>query len=177
MPGHKVLKQHYHAESYRARDSLGYLVKRSHALMHDMLVPVLAAQGFTFTQYIVLAYVRDGIAINPKDFCAEFRHDSGALTRVIDQLAERGLLERARGIADRRKVDLRLTEAGVQAVEGLIPIVVQRLNTVLGEFSTAEFAELLRLLLKLNGSLQACLEGGTSVAAAGSVSAATEARG
>jgi DNA-binding MarR family transcriptional regulator len=162
-----MLKQHYQADTYRARDSLGYLLKRSHALMHDMLDPILAARGFTFTQYIVMAYVRDGIAINPKDFCAEFRHDSGALTRVIDQLAERGLLERARGVADRRKVDLRLTEAGVQAVEGLIPIVVQRVNTVLGEFSSAEFAELLRLLLKLNGSLQACLEGSTPVAAAG----------
>ena len=177
MLGHKVLKQHYQPASYRARDSLGYLVKRSHALMHDMLEPVLAAQGFTFTQYIVLAYVRDGIAINPKDFCAEFRHDSGALTRVIDQLAERRLLERARGVVDRRKVDLRLTEAGVQAVEGLIPIVVQRLNTVLAEFSSAEFAELLRLLLKLNGSLQACLEGATAGAVSGGASGADEVQG
>jgi DNA-binding MarR family transcriptional regulator len=170
MPGHKVLKQHYQSDTYRARGSLGYLIKRSHALMHDMLEPALAVQGFTFTQYVVLAYVRDGIAINPKDFCAEFRHDSGALTRLIDQLAERGLLERARGLTDRRKVDLRLTQTGMQAVESLIPIVVQLLNTVLADFSSAEFAELLRLMLKLNGSLQAHLEGASE-------SDAAEARG
>jgi DNA-binding MarR family transcriptional regulator len=162
-----MYKQHYEPATYRARDSLGYLIKRSHALMHDFVEPVLAAQGFTFIQYIVLAWVRDGIAINPKDFCAQFRHDSGALTRVIDQLAERNLLERARGVADRRKVELRLTATGEQVVASLIPVVVAHLNSLLADFSGGDLAELNRLLLKLNRTLQTRVDGASAGLAQG----------
>lgn len=153
-----MTKQHYKPATYSPRSTIGYLVKRSHALLLDMVEPALAARGFTFTQYIVLAYLRDGIAINPKDFCAEFRHDSGALTRVIDQLAERGFLDRARGLKDRRKVDLQLTPAGRRAVESLIPLVLDMLNRALEDFSSAEVHELARLLAKLNNTAESRLE-------------------
>jgi len=89
-------KQHYKIETYRSQDSVGYLVKRTHSLMVDAMEPVFEARGFTFLQYVILSWLRDGIALNPKDICAQYRHDSGALTRVIDQLAQRGLLERVR---------------------------------------------------------------------------------
>jgi DNA-binding MarR family transcriptional regulator len=92
--------------------------------------------------------------VNPKDICLQFRHDSGALTRVIDQLAERGLLERVRRDRDRRKVELQLTPAGRETIEGLIPLAVEKLNLALAEFSTAEVHELRRLLVKLNTRLQ-----------------------
>jgi DNA-binding MarR family transcriptional regulator len=151
-------KQHYQASTYRAQDSIGYLVKRSHSLMLDIVEPVLEAHGFSFIQYVVLAWLRDGIAINPKTFCALYRHDSGAMTRVIDQLAERGLLQRARRGGDRRKVELELTPAGRIAIEGLIPLVVEKLNVALAAFSKAEFEELQRLLIKLNTTLQSTVE-------------------
>jgi DNA-binding MarR family transcriptional regulator len=151
-------KQHYHASTYRAQDSIGYLVKRSHSLMHDIMDPVLEVHGFSFIQYVILAWLRDGIAINPKTFCALYRHDSGAMTRVIDQLAERGLLQRARRGGDRRKVELELTPAGRIAIEGLIPLVVDKLNVALAVFSKAEFEELQRLLIKLNTTLQSTVE-------------------
>jgi DNA-binding MarR family transcriptional regulator len=153
MPKQYMSKQHYKPSSYSPRTTIGYLVKRSHALLLDLVEPALLVRGFTFTQYIVLAYLRDGIAINPKDFCAEFRHDSGAFTRVIDQLAQRGFVDRLRGQQDRRKVDLQLTPAGRKAVESLIPLVVDGLNTALEAFTAAEVGELARLLVKLNNTL------------------------
>src|ERR1700723_4781098 len=110
-------KQYYRAATYRAQSSIGYLIKRAHSLMLDAMEPALEAHGFTFVQYQIMVGLRDGIAVNPKDLCAQIRHDSGALTRVIDQLAERGLLERSRRDRDRRKVELELTPAGREAVE------------------------------------------------------------
>jgi DNA-binding MarR family transcriptional regulator len=103
--------------------------------------------------------------VNPKDICSQFRHDSGALTRVIDQLAERGLLERVRRDRDRRKVELQLTPAGLATIEGLIPLIVEKLNLALGDFSGAEFEEFLRLLLKLNATMRSAVE--PAIAAAG----------
>lgn len=151
-------KQHYHVSTYQAQSSVGYLVKRAYSLMMDTMEPLFAEHDFTFVQYVILSWVRDGIAVNPKEICAQYRHDSGALTRVIDQLAERGLLERVRRDRDRRKVELQLTPAGRDAIESLIPLVVDKLNLALSDFSASEVQELLRLLIKLNTSLQSGVE-------------------
>ncbi len=151
-------KQHYHVSTYHAQSSVGYLMKRAHSLMMDTMEPLFAEHGFSFVQYVILSWLRDGIAVNPKDICAQYRHDSGALTRVIDNLAERGLLERVRRDRDRRKVELQLTPAGRDAIESLIPLVVDKLNLALTDFSETEVQELLRLLIKLNTSLQAGVE-------------------
>src|ERR1700685_1886880 len=128
-------KQHYQLSTYRAQNSIGYLVKRAHSLMLDVMEPLLEERGFSFVQYVILAWLRDGIAVNPTELCAQYRHDSGAMTRIIDQLAERGLLERIRRARDRRKVELQLTPAGREAIEGLIPLVVEKLNLALADFS------------------------------------------
>jgi DNA-binding MarR family transcriptional regulator len=129
-------------------------VKRSYAMCADVLEPVFAEHGFTFLQYQILAWLRDGIALNPRDICAQYRHNSGALTRVIDQLEEKGFIERLRRDRDRRKVELQLTDAGRKVIERLIPLVVEQLNQVLQDFSSDELKELTRLLIKFNTSLE-----------------------
>jgi DNA-binding MarR family transcriptional regulator len=151
-------KQHYNVSTYRAQSSIGYLAKRAHSLMLDVMEPLLEERGFSFLQYVILAWLRDGIAVNPKDICFQYRHNSGALTRVIDQLAARGFLDRVRRDRDRRKVELQLTPAGREAVERLIPLVVEKLNQALADFSGAEVQELTRLLTKLNTTLQSPAE-------------------
>jgi DNA-binding MarR family transcriptional regulator len=147
-------KQHYQASTYKAQQSVGYLLKRAHSLMLDAFEPMLEERGFTFIQYVILAWLRDGVALNPTDICSQYRHNSGALTRVIDQLEERGLLARVRRDRDRRKVELELTALGRETIESVIPLVVDKINLALAEFSSAEFHELVRLLLKLNVALE-----------------------
>ncbi|HXP26493.1 MAG TPA: MarR family winged helix-turn-helix transcriptional regulator [Steroidobacteraceae bacterium] len=159
-------KQHYQVSTYKAQTSVGYLVKRAHSLFLDIMEPMIEQRGFSWIQYVVLAALRDGIAVNPKAICAQYRHDSGALTRIIDQLAERGLLERVRRDKDRRKVELQLTPAGRDAIESLIPLIVGKLNEVLSDLSQAEVQELLRLLVKLNTTLQAHVDSSVEAAEA-----------
>jgi len=150
--------QHYEAKNYEARNSVGYLVKRAYALMLDGLEPAFAAHGFTYMQYVVLMQLRSGAALNLRDICEQFSHDSGALTRVIDLLAERGLVERQRCDQDRRKVNLYLTPAGRATCEQLIPLVVEKLNTAVANFSRAELDELIRLLGKFIDGVQEALD-------------------
>jgi DNA-binding MarR family transcriptional regulator len=146
--------QHYTTDKYGARNSVGYLVKRANALLIEGLEPALAGSGFTFTQWVVMMHLRDGLTANARDICSQLRHDSGAVTRILDQLEARGLLARERSVDDRREVNLRLTEAGQRTVESLIPMVVEKLNFVLRDFSSAEVAELTRLLNKFIVGLQ-----------------------
>jgi DNA-binding MarR family transcriptional regulator len=151
-------KQHYHVSTYKTQDSIGYLVKRTHSLMVDAMEPAFEARGFTFLQYVILSWLRDGIAVNPKDIAARYGHDSGALTRVIDQMAERGLLERTRRDRDRRKVELQLTQAGRETIAELVPLIVEKLNLALSDFSSAEVHEFQRLLVKLNTTLESTVK-------------------
>lgn len=140
--------QHYRPETYRAKSSVGYLVKRAYALVVETLEPALAEQGFTFTQWVVMMHLRDGLAPNARDLCMQLRHDSGAVTRVIDQLEARGLVQRERSLEDRREVKLSLTPAGFEMIKSLIPIVLDKQNHVLRDFSSGEVAEMTRLLNK-----------------------------
>src|SRR5881296_3017539 len=99
MARQQVSRQHYSVESFHARDSIGYLVKRTQRLMHDHIEAVFAAQGIAFQHWIVLMSLRDGIATTTAGLCQELRHDSGAMTRLLDQLEERGLIGRRRQAA------------------------------------------------------------------------------
>jgi len=157
--------QHYTAEKYRAKSSVGYLVKRASSLVIESVEPALAEHGFTFTQWIVMMYLRDGLALNARELCVQLRHDSGAVTRVIDQLEARDLVRRERSVDDRREVKLALTDAGHKMVESLIPTVVDKLNFVLRDFSGAEVSELTRLLTKFIAVFD-CASGGKSGVAA-----------
>lgn len=158
-------KQYYKVASCSSHSSVAYLTKRAHSLMVDLMEPLLARPRLTFAQYIILVMLRDSAAVSPRDICLQFRHDSGALTRVIDQLAERGLVVRMRSDVDRRKVELQLTPAGRKVLDTMLPSVLELLNLTLEDFEAGEVEELTRLLAKLNTRLQSMLESQSAVAA------------
>jgi len=147
-------EQHYRPASYRARDSIGYLLRRVYTTMHERIEMAFAGHGFTLMQWIVLIYVRDGLARTASDLVREFRHDSGAMTRVIDQLERRGLLARKRSTRDRRVVNLALTPMGRRTIEELLPVVVGQMNMALEPFSRAEFEQLREMMERLVNHLQ-----------------------
>jgi DNA-binding MarR family transcriptional regulator len=159
-------RQQYNVSTYRAEVSIGYLVRRANCLIMDIIEPSLARKGLTFLQYMILKLLREGKIANPKDICGHFRSDSGALTKVIDQLAERDLLQRVRRDRDRRKVELRLTERGRTLVDSILPSVVESLNLALAEFSAQEARQLTQLLTRLNSRMEALLQQKQAVAVA-----------
>ncbi len=147
--------RHYDSGSFSSRDSIGYRLKMAHLLMHDRAEAIFAAHDVSFVQWITMLKLREGEALTASDLCRAMHHDNGALTRMLDQLEERGYVERHRSQQDRRVVELELTAAGHCKLDELLPLIVDQLNHVLGGFSAAEFAELMRLLDKLMTSLQA----------------------
>jgi len=147
-------EQHYRAASYRARDSVGYLLRRVYTIMHDRIEAAFAGHGFTLMQWIVLIYVRDGLARTASDIAREFRHDSGALTRVIDRLERRGLLTRERSTRDRRSVNLALTAQGRRTIEELLPVMVAEMNAALEPFTRAEFEQFRAMMVRMVDHLQ-----------------------
>ena len=148
-----MTRKHYEVRTFSSTQSVGYLLKLAHALMHDAASAAFAGHDLSFMQWIVLVKLREGVS-TASELCQIMWHDTGALTRLLDQLEERGYVERQRSAADRRVVQLQLTAAGRRKMTELLPLVVDRLNAALGEFSKAEFDQFMRLLHKLIASLR-----------------------
>src|SRR5581483_5293295 len=103
-----MVKDYYAAEHYEAKRSIGYLLRRSSNLIMSQMEPLFAHTDITFIQYIILMLLREKLAATSSDLCQSLRYDSGAITRVIDNLEERKLIKRARSTRDRRVVKLKL---------------------------------------------------------------------
>ena len=146
--------KHYNARTYNVQDSVGYLMRHGASLMREELESAFAGHGFTFVQWVTLMRVGDTPTLTAGDLCRDLHHDTGAFTRVLDHLEQRGLIRRERSETDRRVVLLRLTPEGRDVVRSLRPIVIGRLNHALQDFSAAEFATLSKLLRRLIARLE-----------------------
>jgi len=149
-----VTTAHYDPDTFRSSTGIGYLLKLSHALMHERADAVFAGHDISFVQWIAMLKLREGIVKTASELCRSMCHDNGAITRMLDQLEQRGYIERNRSQLDRRVVELELTTAGEHKVDELKPQLIELLNQTLSGFDAAEFGELVRLLNKLIDALQ-----------------------
>ena len=147
--------KHYDARTFSCGASIGYLLKLSHVLMHDWAAKAFAPHDLSFVQWITLMKLREGSVATASDLCRTMHYDNGSVTRLVDQLEQRGLLRRERSTEDRRVITLKLTSAGERKVNELIPVAVSGLNEALQDFGKAEFSELVQLLNKLIACLRA----------------------
>ena len=150
--------KHYDPATYAVHNSIGYLMRRGALLLREQLEASFDSSGMTFVQWATLILVRDNPGITPGEVCRDLRHDSGAFTRIVDHLEERNLLRRVPNDADRRSVQLMLTEDGHRMIEVGIPLVVDRLNDVLGDFTSTEVAQLTSLLTRMIARLETSID-------------------
>jgi DNA-binding MarR family transcriptional regulator len=148
-------RTHYSVNEFRARESLGYLIRRLHNLVMPRAEALFDEADFTFSQWVVLMAVRDGVASRCAELARMMEHDAGATTRLIDQMEERGLIRRRRSTTDRRVVNLEITSAGKALAKTMTPRIVNFWNTVLEDFSPQEFSQLVGLLTRLGDRLEA----------------------
>ena len=145
----------HRVEGFEARRSLGYLIRRLHNLAVPRAEALFADADFTFSQWVVLMAVRDGIADTCGEIARHMDHDTGAITRLVDQLEERGFLVRSRSRSDRRVVHLEITPAGRALAKSLLPRLVEFWNEVLEGFTADEATQLIALLSRLMVRLEA----------------------
>ena len=131
------------------KNSIGYLVKRSANLLLPQMEALFSDQTLSFSQWTALMALRDGEVRNAADLARNICHDSGSLTRLLDQLEERGLVTRKRSESDRRLVTLELTQKARTLITTLMPKVVGAWNALLGDVSQDEIRLLIKLLTRL----------------------------
>lgn len=142
------MRPYYTPSNYSVQNSVGYLMRMSINRMLPQMEALFADEELTFSQWTALVALHSGIT-TAGDLAHNICHDAGSLTRMIDQLVERGFVTRDRSASDRRVVTLGLTPHGEELVEMMAPRVMDLWNGLLAGFSHAEIDTLIKLLTRL----------------------------
>ncbi|ATF86364.1 MULTISPECIES: MarR family winged helix-turn-helix transcriptional regulator [Burkholderia] len=128
--------------------SLGYLLTQTHARMTQRITHrALAELGVTGVQGKVLFLLAAGHCETAADLARECCVDASAITRVLDRVESRGLLQRVRALEDRRVVRLALTAAGCELAAAM-PALFEAVRDEGLDGLVAEEAEALVRMLK-----------------------------
>jgi DNA-binding MarR family transcriptional regulator len=142
---------HYTSKNFALTKSVGFRLNKARNLVMTEIDAAFKELDITDQQMGIVFSMKSGLATTPLELSKLLSIDTGLMTRLLDKLETKELLERVRSIDDRRVVNLKLTAKG-EAVAGRIPeITPPVLNARLKNFTHAEFEELLRLLRKFIG--------------------------
>lgn len=140
---------HFDRERFSLQHSPGHLIALINQLKDRMIERHLVDHQVTAAQFKVVLLVSQKRASTPAELVRLLNLDSGAMTRMLDRLEQKGLLTRERSQADRRQVYLRLTEAG-EALGVQVPqIAADATNELTGCLTRAELDEFQRLMKKM----------------------------
>ena len=143
------MKPYYTRANYAKKNSVGYLMRIGINLVLPQMEALFEDQELTFSQWTTLVALHDGRIQTAGDLAQNICHDAGSLTRLVDQMVERGFVSRSRSETDRRVVTLALTARGTNLVEALAPKVMDLWNGLLAGFTHAEVDTLIDLLTRL----------------------------
>ncbi len=139
----------YRAEGYRVDDSVGYLMRRVLVALTQATDRRLVRHDLTHAQWAPLFLLRNAQASTVAELARELQMDPGAMTRLLDRLAAKGLCTRCRSTADRRVVNLTLTAEGAAAADKVPMALAEVLNAHLAGFSRDEWQTLQDLLRRM----------------------------
>ncbi|WP_321923892.1 MarR family winged helix-turn-helix transcriptional regulator [Paraburkholderia guartelaensis] len=139
---------HYTTRNFMLTESVGFRIVKARNLVVAEMDAALKDLDITGQQMGILLSLKQGVATTPFELSKLLGIDTGLMTRMLDKLETKGLLERSRDADDRRVVNLNLTAKGLETAAQIPEVAPHVLNARLRKFTKAEFAELNRLLRK-----------------------------
>lgn len=142
----------YKAGSFKQEDSVGFLMRQ---IMSSILTQAdrrLAEHDLTHAQWVPLFKLAHGECSTMAELARTLQQDPAAMTRALDRLEAKGLVQRVRSSSDRRVQNLELTEPG-REVAAIVPGVLSDiLNLHLAGFTHAEWRTLVDLLTRMRAN-------------------------
>ena len=115
----------------------------------------LAAAGLTDATWAPLVHLQvTGDGMTQTDLAALVGIEGSSLVRLLDALADKGLIERRAAETDRRAKLIVLTDAGHAAVAGIRRVLARSEAAMLGDLSEAELAAMLDGFHRVDQSLR-----------------------
>jgi DNA-binding MarR family transcriptional regulator len=131
------------------RDHVGYWLRRLSDEVHLGFERKLAAHGVTVPQWNVLVALHRGEGATVAEIARFIETDAAAVSRLVDRLAEKGLVTRSADPASRRRVLLALTPSAGELVPALVELADQNDAAFFGTLTDTQRTELAGLLRRL----------------------------
>jgi DNA-binding MarR family transcriptional regulator len=135
--------------AYDPRTGIGRVLSRVKIALMEALDRELVPLDITGAQYVILVNLASGQADSTTTLCKGVSYDPGAMTRMLDRLEKKGLVQRSRCPNDRRKVKLELTAEGNAIYPQVVAIAAGVMQRFLTGFAPNEIATLEALLARM----------------------------
>ena len=143
------LEQNDAGLDYLINGGLGHLVSAARNTIFAKLEIELAPLELTSAQFVVVIGAMRGRARTVNEFCAFAGIDAGSMSRLLDRLEAKGIVRRVRVDADRRHVQVELTDKGWALSPQIMPALARVFQQFLAGFSEQEALQLQSLLQRL----------------------------
>lgn len=130
---------------------LGYLLKHAQQRLVQAAAPAMAPFGIDGRELAVLTVLAAGVPLSQQEAADQLRVDRTTMVTLIDTLEAKGLVERRRSEADRRKNIVELTPAGQDCLRGAASArdaVERDYLAPLGHALAADFRRALQILAR-----------------------------
>jgi DNA-binding MarR family transcriptional regulator len=134
---------------YLTGGGLGHLTSAVRNAIFARLETELAPLELTAAQFIVVIGAMRGKARTVNEFCSFAGIDAGSMSRLLDRLEAKGIVRRVRHGADRRHVQVELTEKGQALSPQIMPAIARVYRQFLTGFSDDDAVQLQVLLQRL----------------------------
>lgn len=129
----------YSPDNYCLEESIGCLLARARAVLTANVDRALAQFDLTHAQFVIFLKLQHaGAPMTVGDLAREWHYDTGAMTRMLDRLEEKGFAVRSRSQADRRVVLIELSDKGRALAGQMSRVAIDALNHQLQGFSLEE---------------------------------------
>ncbi|RIK98871.1 MAG: MarR family transcriptional regulator [Proteobacteria bacterium] len=133
---------------YRLDEQVGFILRQV-SQRHSTIFAARVGTSLTAMQWAALAKLAETGPCSQNQLGRLTAMDVATIKGVIDRLTARGLTETARDPDDGRRLSVRLTRAGQQAVDKLTPAALAASDETLAPLSARERATFTTLLTKL----------------------------
>ena len=139
----------------RRSATLVRLVKHIHKLLHDEANASLKPYGLNHPEYnlLMMLYGTASGTMTPSELAEAAGEKSANITRLTNELSDKGLIARAASTDDRRKLELSLTPKGLAVIESLLPDIGTLLARQVRHMTVADQTQLEKLLKKFLSGL------------------------
>ncbi len=131
------------------RDTLGFILCHADLKMKNNLLRKIKSFDITTEQWMILNRLFEEPGINQKELSERTLKDQGSLTRTLDRMEKKGLVQRQINPTDRRSFLIYLTDEGYALRDRIVPIAVECIEDAVKGFTEEEVDTLVALLKKL----------------------------
>ncbi len=149
----KKLKNQDTAQNSKIDGEVQRAFQRLNAMLLTMSAKVAEDTGFTLTEILVCEHLRLDGPLTPKEVGERVGLSSGAVTRLLDRLEERGFTKRAPHPSDRRKVLVHYVEQEAQRIARPLAL-FERLGQTLAALEDAEKRVVLTFMDEMIGAVE-----------------------